>query len=84
MVFNLRMARRSIYCRRHCANKIKATVNPEEQPVAQRPLMPPHQVNYGAWLLKVVAWDGLMPIVVLLIPEIVERLFEVDPKNWTA
>ena len=57
MVFNLRMGCRSIYCRRH-ANKVNATVDVEEHTFAQRPLMALQWVNYAAWLLKVIAWDG--------------------------
>ena len=39
------------------------------------------RVNYGAWLLKLFGWDGLLPVVVLLGPVLVGYLF---PDNREA
>jgi len=33
------------------------------------------RIDYGTWLLKFVAWDGVLPAVVLLVPIVVEVLF---------
>jgi hypothetical protein len=33
------------------------------------------RVNYVTWLLKLVAWDGVLPVAVLLMPTVVETLF---------
>lgn len=33
------------------------------------------RVKYGAWLIKLVAWDGFVPLIVLLLPSVVEELF---------
>ena len=33
------------------------------------------RVHYGRWFLKLVAWDGVLPVVVLLAPTVVEQQF---------
>src|SRR5262245_48281882 len=37
------------------------------------------QVNYGEWLLKLIAWDGALPIFIILVPTIVDLLFPNPP-----
>ena len=32
------------------------------------------QVNYGSWLFRVFAWDGLMPACVFLVPTVVKSM----------
>jgi hypothetical protein len=33
------------------------------------------RINYGQWVLKLVAWDGVLPVVVLLAPFVVKLVF---------
>jgi hypothetical protein len=33
------------------------------------------RVNYGTWLLKLIAWDGALPIFIILVPTFVDLLF---------
>lgn len=33
------------------------------------------RVHYGQWFLKLVAWDGVLPVIVLLAPTVVELQF---------
>ena len=36
--------------------------------------MATEQVNYGAWFFRVVAWDGLIPLCVVLLPAVIKYL----------
>jgi hypothetical protein len=33
------------------------------------------RVNYGSWFVRVLAWDGLVPVCVVLIPNVIKFLF---------
>jgi hypothetical protein len=33
------------------------------------------RVTYGSWLLELVAWDGILPVFVVLVPTVIELLF---------
>jgi len=39
------------------------------------------RIDYGSWLFRMVAWDGLFPVVVLTVPMVVQFLF---PKQRDA
>jgi hypothetical protein len=39
------------------------------------------RVNYRAWMLKLVAWDGTLPVIIVFAPSVVEFLF---PNRRTA
>ncbi len=32
------------------------------------------RVNHGAWLLKLIAWDGLLPAIVILVPLVARQI----------
>lgn len=37
-------------------------------------------VQYGTWLYRVVAWDGLLPVFTMLVPVVLDYMFPVNPK----
>jgi hypothetical protein len=38
------------------------------------------RVNYGAWLLRLLTWDGLLPAIVILTPEIAKQIMPHRPQ----
>lgn len=42
---------------------------------------PPTRVNYRAWLLRVVVWDGVIAVLLMLAPLVLQRMLIKDGQN---